>query len=176
MACNRPVLESVLERCRAGGEGFDCFAEGGRHRLQLYGALPRAWAGNLGLQCFASRIDIESADAMRISSNRWAASFVLNLAGADASAVRSDFMMMARREPRIVPVLADPDIEVAVVEDQSGSVLASVTGKDSTGLLAEVLRRFESFGLSPRRFSLRSEAGLVNDWFWLDLPTTSISE
>jgi len=47
-------------------------------------------------------------------------------------------------------------------------VFATVVGRDSVGLLALVLRRFETFRLRPRRFALRTEGDRVSDWFWLE--------
>ena len=77
---------------------------------------------------------------------------------------------MARRAPRVVPPLPEPDVEIALQEVPHGSssVIARVTGKDTIGLLAEVLRRFDATGLRLREFSVCTIHEDVDDWFWLE--------
>ena len=163
-------------------------------------AVPRAWAGNLALHCFASGLDIAEADALRLAGNRWAASFLLRPVGpsgsigsigsigpagpvdptlrsgasgatdTDRGRLGGDFLLMARRAPRLVPTLPEPEVHVAAAlsREQPGCVFAHVTGQDSIGLLAELLRRFERVGLCPRQLCLRSDEDGIRDWFWLE--------
>jgi hypothetical protein len=86
-----------------------------------------------------------------------------------APMMRHDFLHMARRAPRVVPQLPEVDIEIALDEAPDGAtgVVARVTGKNTIGLLAEVLRRFEASALRPREFSIRTINDEVDDWFWL---------
>jgi hypothetical protein len=182
MQHDRLALESVLARCDGGEDGFECVSESGQYRLQLWGMLPRAWAGNLALHCFASGLDITAADALRLAGNRWAASFLLRPAGGtngtDGAGATGpargrpvgDFLRMARRAPRLVPTLPEPEVHVAMASsrERPGCVFAHVTGQDSIGLLAELLRRFEAFGLCPRQLCLRSDEDGIRDWFWLE--------
>lgn len=160
----------LLERCRTRGDGFSCRESGECVQVELWGALPPAWAGNLSLHCFASGLDIESADAVQALSNRWAARFVMRRTRDRSAHAGADFLAMARRAPRAVPQLPEPRIDVRIVRSREvpGGVFAEVTGEDSIGLLAELLRRFDAFGLQPRQFALASVGEGVRDWFWLD--------
>ena len=79
---------------------------------------------------------------------------------------------MARRAPRVVPPLPEPNVEISLQEAHRwGSVIARVTGKDTIGLLAEVLRRFDEWALRLREFSIRTVHDDVDDWFWLERRT-----
>jgi hypothetical protein len=170
MPAERLVLESILDRCREGGDGSDCFREGPACRVRLWGGLQTGWAGHLALHACALGLEIVSGDAIRLDGARWAATFLVRTADARASAVHHDFLRMARRAPRVVPPLPKPEVEIAleIASDVSTGLVARVTGKDTMGLLAEVLRRFEAWELCPREFSLRTERGEVEDWFWLE--------
>lgn len=163
------MLESILDRCREGGDGSDCFREGPATRVRLWGTLPPGWAGHLALHACALGLEIVSGDAIRIDT-RWAATFLVRTADARAGAIRHDFLRMARRAPRVVPPLPQPEVEIAleIASDASCGLVARVTGKDTIGLLADVLRRFDAWELCPREFSLRTERGEVEDWFWLE--------
>ena len=168
---NFAVLESVVERCRIEEEGYDCFREGRAHRLQIWGQLPRGWVGNLSLHLFASGLTILSGDALREGTEGagWAASFLLRPEDPEAT-IRHDFLRMARRAPSAIPALPAPSISTSVRFSRScpGTLHAHVRGSDSIGLLAELLRRFDLFGLQPRQFVLRSKGDEVRDWFWLE--------
>ena len=70
----------------------------------------------------------------------------------------------------MVPDLPRPLVRISarLSNDSPGNVYAQVTGKDSVGLLAEIVRRFESCDLQPRRLVLRTRGEEVEDWFWLE--------
>jgi hypothetical protein len=169
MHAGRLVLHPIIDRYRRDGDGSDCFREGDACRVRLWGRLPPAWAGNLALHACGLGLEIVSGDATRIGAAHWAATFLLRSADPRAKIARHDFLLMARRAPVLVPRLPEPNIEVAIEEaGPDASLLAHVRGKDSIGLLAELLRRFEAFGLRPRELSLRTENGEIDDRFWLE--------
>jgi hypothetical protein len=166
-ACH--FLDSVIERAELGGAGADCHPEGDRHRLQLWGRLAPGRAGNLMLHTFIAGLHIESGEAIRTRQGFWAANFLLR-PKERVEHLRHDFLNMARRAPRPLPDLRTPIVTIAaeLLHDSPGHVYARVRGKDSVGLLAYVLRRFESVRLQLRRFVLRTEGEEVKDWFWLE--------
>ncbi len=172
MRAERLALESIIDRCERGGDGSDCFREGAAYRVRLWGNLPRGWVGNFALHACALGFQIVSGDAICLRGDRWAATFVVHTTDPGATLSVHDFLLMARRAPRAVAPLPEPDVEIALEEapDGSSGVVARVTGKDTIGLLAEVLRRFEASALRPREFSIRTRRGDVDDWddwFWL---------
>src|SRR5262249_9396715 len=77
MSAKRIVLQSILDRCGRGDDGYDCFREGSAHRVRLWGDLPPAWPGSLSLHVSALGIEIVSCDAARIGVTRWAATLLL---------------------------------------------------------------------------------------------------
>lgn len=170
MRAERLVLESIADRCLGGGDGSDCFKEGNAYRVRLWGVLPDRWAGNFALHACALGIEIASGDAICLGGARWAATFIVRTADQRASLARHDFLLMARRAPRVAPPLPAPYVEIAIEEAVDGvsDVVAHVTGKDAIGLLAEVLRRFDASALRPRELSIRTTDGAVDDWFWLE--------
>lgn len=167
------VLDPVLDRCAQGDDGFECIPQsipqGDGHRLKLWGNLPAGWAGNLALHAYTARLAIVSGDAVRTRSGSWAASFLLRTSS-PTTHLGHDFLNMARRGPRLVPELPQPVVSIAaqLSHDSPGTVYSQVAGKDSVGLVAEILRRFAAFGLQPRRFMLRTKGEEVEDWFWLE--------
>ena len=173
MRAERLVLEPIVDRCRLSDDGSDSFIEGSAHRVRLWGSLPEGWAGNFALHACALGIEIVSGEAICIGSGRWAATFLVRPADPHARMARHDFLHMARRAPRVVPPLPEPEIQIAVQEDPhgSGSVIARVTGKDTIGLLAEVLRRFDAWELRVCELSIRTIHEDVDDWFWLERKT-----
>jgi hypothetical protein len=173
MRVERLALEPIVERCRNSDDGSDCFREGSAYRVRLWGGLPDGWAGNFALHACALGLEIVSGEAICVDSARWAASFVLRTADPRARMARHDFLHMARRAPRVVPPLPEPDVEIALQEapHRPDSVIARVTGKDTIGLLAEVLRRFDAWGLRLHEFSIRTIHDDVDDWFWLERRT-----
>jgi hypothetical protein len=171
MRAERLVLEPIAERCLGGGDdGSDCFREGDAYRVRLWGVLPDGWSGNFALHAFALGLEIVSGDAICLGRGRWAATFLLRGSDPRASVARHDFLLMARRAPRVVPPLPAPCVEISIEEAADGvsDVMARVTGKDEIGMLAEVLRRFEALALRPCEFSIRTIHGGVDDWFWLE--------
>jgi hypothetical protein len=169
MHAGRLVLRPIIDRYRRDGDGFDCFREGDARRVRLWGHLPPAWAGNLALHACGLGLEIVSGDATRIGGAHWAATFLLRSADPRARIARHDFLHMARRAPVLVPRLPEPNIHIRIEEaSEDPKLVAHVQGKDTIGLLAELLRRFEAFGLRPREFSLRTEAGEIDDRFWLE--------
>ncbi|MBW2423907.1 MAG: hypothetical protein JRG86_06650 [Deltaproteobacteria bacterium] len=169
MEADDVMLDSVIERAQLGGDGVDCLPVGDRHRLQLWGRLPPGWAGNLTLHTFSAGLHIDSGDAIRTREGLWAASFLLR-SRERLERLRHDFLNMARRAPRLLPELPTPVVTIAaeLSHDSPGHVYARVRGKDSVGLLADLLRRFAALQLQPRRFVLRTEGEEVRDWFWLE--------
>jgi len=163
------VLDSVVERGEREPDGFDCFREGSLHRLQLWGMLPSGWAGNLALHVAAAGIEVVSGDAIRTAGSRWAATFLIR-SGGSGEPRRHDFLQMARRAPRGLPPLPEPEVALAVriSEIHAGNCFVHVTGKDSIGLMGNLLRRFARFGLEPRQFKLRTTENGIRDWFWLE--------
>jgi hypothetical protein len=170
MRAERLVLESIADRCLGGDDGSDCFREGNAYRVRLWGTLPDGWAGNFALHACALGIEIASGDAICLCGGRWAATFVVCTTDPRASVARHDFLLMARRAPRVVPPLPAPCVQIAIEEAVDGvsDVTARVTGKNAIGLLADVLRRFDALALRPREFSIRTIDGGVDDWFWLE--------
>lgn len=177
MASRTDDLAAVVEESRAGGSGFRHRVEDDGHRLELWGALPRSWAGNLALHAFARQLSIDSADAVETSPRRWAARFHVAQSDAFGQPLEGDFMQMARRPPRFIPALPVSEVVIDISQplDESGRVIAWVHGQDSIGLLAQLLERFDSLGLEPSRFALRTAHGQVRDCFWL-VPTASRNE
>ena len=154
-----------------GENGFHCERRGAEaeHRLLLWGNLPVDWSANLTLHLAALGTEVISGDAACLDAGIWCAGMVLRAEASDRE-LGEDFLRMARRAPRALPGLPVPDVRMDVERSRSepDHYFARVTGSDSLGLLAEVLRRFGSSGLRPRRFSLRTADGRVNDWFWLE--------
>ena len=170
MRAERLALEPIVDRCRHSDDGSDCFREGNAYRVRLWGGLPEGWAGNFALHAYALGLEIIAGEAICIGCARWAATFIVRPADPRVRMARHDFLRMARRAPRVVPPLPEPDVEIVLQEDREGSssVVARVTGKDTIGLLAEVLRRFDAMGLRLREFSVRTIHEDVDDWFWLE--------
>jgi hypothetical protein len=164
------VLESILDRCQSDGDGFDCFREGEAYRVRLWGSLPPAWVGNLALQASALGIEMVSGRAARIGDTRWAATIRLRAADPRARLEGHDFLRMARRAPRFLPLLPELEVQITLDDPRQGSnvVVAHVTCKNAIGLLAETLRRFDALSLRPRKFSLRTIDNEVDGWFWLE--------
>lgn len=164
------ALDPIVERCERHRSGFEFVRESDCHRATLWGALPQDWEGNLALHFFALGYDVRSADAVRVSPGHWAARFDVCALDERRQEPSGDLLVMARRVPRLVPSLPEPDVEIAYagLEPRARQVYAHVTGRDSVGLLAILIRRFAMRGLTTRRFSLRSEGGEVRDWFWLE--------
>lgn len=169
MSAERLALESIVDRCQLGGDGSDWFAEGSAYRVQLWGILPEGWAGNFALHACALGLEIVSGEGICIVSARWAATFVVRTADPNARMACHDFLHMARRAPRVMPQLPEPEIEIELSEarDGSGNVIGRVRGKDTIGLLAEVLSRFDAADLRPLEFSIRTVHEQVDDWFRL---------
>ena len=178
MGRNLESLEGILARAVDGMDGFLCDREGEHHRLELWGRLPSDWAGNLCMHLFAADLQIVEGDAIRSPRGPWAASLLL--ASRDATAdLGHDFLLMARHSPRGVPELPTPVVSISVQlsHDSPGSVYAHVVGKDSGGLMAQLLEHFRRFELRPSRFVIRTQGDEVDDWFWLDpisSPTSTV--
>ena len=67
-----------------------------------------------------------------------------------------------------------PEVEIRLdaAPDGASGVVDAVTGKDTIGLLAGVMHRFEeAASLRPREFSIRTIRDEVDGWFWLE-PTS----
>ena len=169
-------LREAIDECDGGGEGFVCRPRDDAYRLRLWGRVPERWAGNLALHCFASALNIEAADALRVDRDRWAAAFALKPRGGRLADAGVDFLAMARRAPRLIPSLPETTIRISVAAASDCAAFARVSGPDSIGLLAEVLRRFARFDLYPRRLKLRTYHGHVDDWFWLERSAGVVDE
>jgi hypothetical protein len=169
MSVERLALETLVERCLRGHDGFDCFREGDAYRVRLWGSLPEGWTGYFALHAGALGLEIVAGEAVCVGGARWAATFVVRTSDPRTPMARHDFLHMARRTPRVVPPLPEPDVEIGLEEapDGASGVVARVTGKNSIGLLASVMRRFEASALRPREFSIRTIHDEVDDWFWL---------
>ena len=169
MCAERLALGPIVDRCRSGEDGFDCSRVGAAYRVRLWGGLPDGWAGNFALHAFALGLEIASGEADRIDATRWAAAFTVRSVDRGGVA-RHDFLHMARRAPRVVPPLPEPDVEIAWSEanDGSNTAVCHVTGTDAIGLLAHVLRQFDALGLRPCEFSIRTNGDAVDDWFRLE--------
>jgi hypothetical protein len=163
------VLEVLEERCRRGNDGSDRFREGDAYRVRLWGSLPDGWVGHFALHACALGLEIVSGEAMCFGGARWVATLGVRTSAPSKPLLRRDFLHMARRAPRVVPLLPEADIEIVLDEglDGTNDAIARVTGKNTHGLLAEVLRRFEASALRPREFSIRTTHDQVDDWFWL---------
>ena len=168
MQGSRYPFDDVLARAEHPEDGFECRPDGRAHRLELWGHLPPAWAGHLSMHMYTSGVAIVSGEAVRTRAGTWAARLLLRTTE-PTERLRFDFLTMARRGPRLVPALPGPLLTISTTpsEEAPGSAFARVRGKDSVGLLAEVLRRFASLDLQPRRFVLRTTGEDVDDWFWL---------
>lgn len=168
MQGSRYPFDDVLARAEHPEDGFECRPEGRAHRLELWGHLPPAWAGHLSMHMCMAGIAIYSGEAVRTRAGTWAARLLLGTSE-PTERLRFDFLTMARRGPRLVPTL--PSLGVTITstpsEEIPGSAFVRVRGKDSVGLIAELLRRFASTDLQPRRFILHTTNDEVDDWFWL---------
>src|SRR5262245_17985957 len=138
MNAKRLVLQSILDRCGRGDDGYDCFREGSAHRVRLWGDLPPAWPGSLSLHVSALGIEIASCDAVRIGVARWAAALLLRAADLRARLPGHDFLRIARRTPRFLPRLPEPAFQMVLENalEDSNVVIAHVTGRDAIGLRA----------------------------------------
>jgi hypothetical protein len=77
MSVDRLALEPLVDRCRRGDDGSDCFREGDAYRVRLWGSLPDGWAGHFALHACALGLEIESGEAICLGGARWAATFVV---------------------------------------------------------------------------------------------------
>jgi len=164
------VLDPIVERCERLRSGFEFVRGSDCHRASLWGSLPDGWEGNLALHFFALGYSVRSADAVRVSRGHWAARFDVFAVDGRRDEPSGNLLAMARRIPRLVPALPEPEVEIVYGESATHPrcVYAHVCGRDSIGLLAVLIQRFAVRGLMARRFSLRSEGGEVRDWFWLE--------
>jgi len=169
MSVERLALVALIERCLRGEDGSDGFREGDAYRVRLWGKLPDGWMSHFALHAGALGLEIVAGEAICVVSGRWAANFVVHTSHPRIRMARHDFLHMARRAPRFTPPLAEPDFEIALdgVPDRASGVIARVTGKNTIGLLAGVMRRFEASSLRPLEFSIRTIRDEVDDWFWL---------
>jgi len=137
-------------------------------RLELWGALPVGWAGNLSLHCYAVGLGIEEGEARRVDAGRWAAAFRLR-AEKEATPEGQDFLHMATRRPRMAIAASDVALlEARVRPGPGGEVLEVVVrAPDRLGLLAWLLGRFALFGLHPTGLSVRTVRGEAEDRFRL---------
>jgi hypothetical protein len=167
----RYPFDDVLARAEHPQDGFVCRPDGEAHRLELWGHLPPAWAGHLSMHLYTVGVAILSGEAVRTRAGTWAARLLL-ATREPTDRLSFDFLTMARRGPRMVPTLPRPGVTISSTpsEEIPGSAFVRVRGKDSIGLLAELLRRFTSNDLQPRRFILHTRGDEVDDWFWL-VPT-----
>jgi hypothetical protein len=170
MSVERLALEVLIDRCLRGDDGSDCFREGDAYRVRLWGNLPDGWTGHFALHAGALGLEIVAGEAICVSGERWAATFIVRTSDPGTPMARHDFLHMARLAPRVVPPLPEPDVEIALDGAPGGTsgVVARVTGKNTIGLLAGVMRRFEASSLRPREFSIRTMQDQVDDWFWLE--------
>ena len=175
MSVERLVLSALVERCLRGDDGSDCFREGDAYRVRLWGSVPDGWTGHFALHAGALGLEIMAGEAICVGGGRWAATFLIRTSDPRTRMARHDFLHMARRAPRVVPPLPEPEVEIRLdaAPDGASGVVARVTGKDTIGLLAGVMRRFEESSLRPREFSIRTIRDEVDDWFWLE-PTSPI--
>lgn len=169
MTQTEEAIQRVLRRAEEEPDGFHCEREGTAHRVDLWGRLPEHWAGNLALHAAAGGIQLIAGDAVRLSRGQWGASFLVEAADPKVS-LQHDFLTMSRRQPRGTPTLEAPTISIGlrVSETDPGDVYARVVGKNSVGLVAQVLERFDRYDLRPKRFVVRTRGDEVEDWFWLE--------
>lgn len=170
-------MQEVVPTARRGIDGWGrtrtagsrCEREGTGHRLELWGPLPPAWAGHLALHLYACEVRIVNGRAERDDAGHWAARLFLQPADPRRD-LPFDFMTMARRAPQLVPPFPRAAVSVGLIrsKEPDAAIFARVVGRDSIGLMAELLRRFERRRLRPRRFCLETRGDSVEDWFWLE--------
>src|SRR5262245_53364227 len=110
MSVERLALETLVERCLRGDDGSDCFREGDAYRVRLWGSLPDCWTGHFALHAGALGLEMVAGEAICVGGGRWAATFVVRTSCPSAPMARHDFLHMARRAPRAVPPLPEPNV------------------------------------------------------------------
>jgi hypothetical protein len=167
-AADATTLGSLIERLEdARAPGFACAREGMGFRLEIWGAFPPDWCGNLSLQCYAARLSVVSGEARRVRASHWAGRFLLRTAGGE-SPQSLDFVRMAQRRPQAMLAPGEMAIDALRIERAGDGAGAEVrlAAPDRLGFLAYVLDRFAFCGLHPHALALHtSPAGRVDDWF-----------
>lgn len=160
------AARAVAEEGRAG-----CTLEPqiGGARIEIWGALPLTWCGNLALHCHAASVNVVELDARRLARGRWAVSGLLAACSADARIAARDFLAMARHRPALVP--SQPRIRIGgfeLGEAKQGVAPLRVRAQDRLGLLAGLCDAIVSCGLRPRELWIRTRAGWAEDWILLE--------
>lgn len=150
--------------CHAVEEG-----PGGVWVLELWGALPVGWAGNLAQNCAVARMSVREGEAVRLAPGRWAGVFRLAPDATAVAARQFDFAAMSLRRPRGFGPRGDARLDKAALEidPRSVQVVAVVEAEDRLGLLGFVLAEFASLGLFPDRLSVHTRGSRVRDRFVL---------
>lgn len=158
-AMPRLELEPVIERARSDASaGCECSPDGALWRLCIWGWFPPDWCGNLSLHCYAARLSVVAAEALRVRASLWAGVFRLEPSARGASPRAHDFVHMARHRPTGVATPVAISIESLRIEPVAGGRAARVQvwGPDRIGFLATVLDRMAFCGLHPQELSVRT--------------------
>jgi hypothetical protein len=161
-------LESVVARALGeDGAGFECTPAGHLWRLWIWGWFPPDWSGSLSLHCYAARLSVIEADALRVRTSLWAGCFLLEPAPGAHSPRALDFVHMARHRPSGI---ARPDgvrVDTLRIEPEAEERAARVRveAPDRIGFLAGVLEQFAFCGLYPHQLSVRTAHGRASDVF-----------
>ncbi len=137
----------------------------GTARVELTGALPPGWCGNLAGALSKRGVSILRGNAER-QGDSW--SVVLEVAAEDGTDPRElDFAALASE--------ATPEVEgslrlesfVLNLPRRGAAVELTVRGPDRRGFLATLLDRLATLGLFPERISVETVHGMASDTFWL---------
>ena len=129
--------------------------EESRALLRIGGRLPRGWSVRLTRGLARRGVSLVSGYARRVEGDAGLLELEVDLRHADASTI--DFLAVARNEEDSAPV-SDPRILDFALQLEGDALQLEVHAWDSVGLLAAVLERVWSVGLSPDELILETEA------------------
>jgi hypothetical protein len=146
--------------------------------LELEGAVPTGWIGNLSMGLAEAGISIRSGAARSDSLGRWLARLELCRTPGGKDPASLDLEELASRPSGAGFATRIEILEYSLARDLERAALLrlDVCGRDRLGFLAALLRRLAFFALFPVELELETEAGRAIDRLWLQSGGSAPSE
>jgi hypothetical protein len=139
--------------------------------LQINGALRVGWTASLARGLTQSDINIIRGTAIKEGAIRWTSNFEIepapssrnNLANLDVGS----FFKTAAAQHTAIPDIRLHTFRTVFSPRHGGSLEVELSGADSIGFLAGILRQFSFYSLFPVEMALDTIGSTAHDRFWL---------
>jgi hypothetical protein len=167
---SKDTVKTIIHDFNSSGIEYSINPRDSKALLELNGDLRVGWTASLAASLTRLDINIIRGKALKESALWWRSSFEIEPAGPcpeDFTKLDVESFFKGPVNHAAIPAITLSDFHLELCSRHCGSLDVAITGVDSIGFLAGILRQFGFYSLFPVEMEIDTKGNMACDRFWL---------